>query len=271
VRLRRASRRARAHRLHRSLVNAGPLLTIHNHSRIIHLDAYVTRVQAARPRSRSTEPRSTSSRTAAGTEPRRATREPRGLPRFASVPRHAARARRHPVAPPVARGGRGRRGVSPRLLARRLPARALLDPEGPRASPRRGRRRAHARLRDEVHRVALRVRGEPRAEARGKVLADRYHLRVSKSPRQTRNLLKYVLLNTRHHADEENARREKRGLAALRSRVTPYSTPPPPRAGSTAGLAITPSTARRHAGSALHRPWRRRRPGCSRSGGGCSA
>jgi hypothetical protein len=48
----------------------------------------------------------------------------------------------------------------------------------------------------------------------GKVLADRYHLRVSKSPRQTRNLLKYVLLNPRHHADEENARREERGLAA---------------------------------------------------------
>jgi hypothetical protein len=35
---------------------------------------------------------------------------------------------------------------------------------------------------------------------RGPVLADRYHLRLLKTPREVRNALRYVLLNARHHA-----------------------------------------------------------------------
>jgi len=35
---------------------------------------------------------------------------------------------------------------------------------------------------------------------RGPVLADRYHLRVLKTPREVRNALRYVLLNARRHA-----------------------------------------------------------------------
>jgi len=34
----------------------------------------------------------------------------------------------------------------------------------------------------------------------GRVLADRYHLRVLKTPREVRSALRYVLLNARHHA-----------------------------------------------------------------------
>jgi len=33
----------------------------------------------------------------------------------------------------------------------------------------------------------------------GRVLADRYHLHVLKTPREVRNALRYVLLNSRHH------------------------------------------------------------------------
>jgi hypothetical protein len=35
---------------------------------------------------------------------------------------------------------------------------------------------------------------------RGRVLADRYHARVLKTPREVRNALAYVLLNARRHA-----------------------------------------------------------------------
>jgi hypothetical protein len=34
----------------------------------------------------------------------------------------------------------------------------------------------------------------------GPVLADRYHVRALKTPREVRNALRYVLLNARHHA-----------------------------------------------------------------------
>jgi hypothetical protein len=34
----------------------------------------------------------------------------------------------------------------------------------------------------------------------GPVLADRYHMRVLKTPREVRNALRYVMLNARRHA-----------------------------------------------------------------------
>jgi REP element-mobilizing transposase RayT len=46
----------------------------------------------------------------------------------------------------------------------------------------------------------------------GRVLADRYHLRVLTSPRQVRNALAYVLLNARRHAAKRLAQLERRGL-----------------------------------------------------------
>jgi REP-associated tyrosine transposase len=55
----------------------------------------------------------------------------------------------------------------------------------------------------------------------GRVLADRYHLRILRSPRQVRNALVYVLLNARRHAAQRVARRRKSGLRAA----------PIPRAG----------------------------------------
>ena len=38
------------------------------------------------------------------------------------------------------------------------------------------------------------------AERSGRVLADRYHLRLLRTPKEVRNALRYVLLNARHHA-----------------------------------------------------------------------
>jgi REP element-mobilizing transposase RayT len=46
----------------------------------------------------------------------------------------------------------------------------------------------------------------------GRVLADRYHLRVLTCPRQVRNALAYVLLNARRHAAKRIARLERCGL-----------------------------------------------------------
>ncbi len=40
------------------------------------------------------------------------------------------------------------------------------------------------------------------AGRRGTVFADRYHAEVLRTPRQTRNALAYVLLNTRHHQEQ---------------------------------------------------------------------
>jgi hypothetical protein len=45
-----------------------------------------------------------------------------------------------------------------------------------------------------VARVVQRVFGW-----RGPVLAERYHLRVLRTPREVRNVLRYVLLNARKH------------------------------------------------------------------------
>jgi hypothetical protein len=46
-------------------------------------------------------------------------------------------------------------------------------------------------------RLAQRI--NKRLGRRGKVLADRYHSRVSKTPRQVRNAILYVVQNLRHH------------------------------------------------------------------------
>jgi hypothetical protein len=37
---------------------------------------------------------------------------------------------------------------------------------------------------------------------RGPVLADRYHARIVKTPREVRNIIRYVLLNARKHASQ---------------------------------------------------------------------
>jgi REP element-mobilizing transposase RayT len=56
----------------------------------------------------------------------------------------------------------------------------------------------------------------------GRVLADRYHLRILTSPRQVRNALAYVLLNARRHAAKRIARLRRNGIevAPLPSRGT---------------------------------------------------
>ncbi len=72
----------------------------------------------------------------------------------------------------------------------------------------RGMKAIGARLARAVNRVFRRT---------GRVLADRYHLRVLKSPSQVRNALAYVLLNARRHA-------AKLGKALCRSmRLDPAS------------------------------------------------
>jgi hypothetical protein len=48
----------------------------------------------------------------------------------------------------------------------------------------------------------------------GKVLADRYHLRLLTCPRQVRNALAYVLLNARRHAAKRIARLQRSALKA---------------------------------------------------------
>jgi len=58
------------------------------------------------------------------------------------------------------------------------------------ASLGRGMMSIGARLARAVNRVAART---------GPVLADRYHFRLLRSPREVRNALRYVLLNARHH------------------------------------------------------------------------
>ena len=49
----------------------------------------------------------------------------------------------------------------------------------------------------------------------GKVLRDRYHHRVLKSPRQVRNAIAYVLLNARRHAAKRIAKLRKAGMKNL--------------------------------------------------------
>jgi len=50
------------------------------------------------------------------------------------------------------------------------------------------------------------------AQRRGKVFAERYHARVLRTPRETRNVLSYVLLNGRRHAAEGGVRLASRWI-----------------------------------------------------------
>lgn len=54
---------------------------------------------------------------------------------------------------------------------------------------------------------------------KGKLFAERYHERVLRTPREVRNVLRYVLLNARHHAAE-------RGQKLARDWIDPYSSGP---------------------------------------------
>jgi len=81
----------------------------------------------------------------------------------------------------------------------------MVESDGPRALG-RGMKAVGARLARAVNRVCAR---------RGRVLAERFHLHVLRTPREVRNALRYVLLNARKHL----------GPAALRlaARVDPAS------------------------------------------------
>jgi REP element-mobilizing transposase RayT len=72
----------------------------------------------------------------------------------------------------------------------------LVEAVGPDALG-RGMKSVGARLARAVNRVFRR---------RGPVLADRYHLRALKTPREVRNALAYVLLNARRHARKAGKR-----------------------------------------------------------------
>jgi len=61
----------------------------------------------------------------------------------------------------------------------------------------RGMKALGARLARAVNRVFSRA---------GRVLADRYHVRVLRGPREVRNALRYVLLNARRHAAQAGRR-----------------------------------------------------------------
>ncbi len=54
---------------------------------------------------------------------------------------------------------------------------------------------------------------------RGALFAERYHARALRSPREVRNVVRYVLLNARHHAAE-------RGERLARTWVDPFSSGP---------------------------------------------
>jgi hypothetical protein len=73
----------------------------------------------------------------------------------------------------------------------------------------RGMKAIGARLARAVNRVAGRT---------GRVLADRYHLRLLPTPKEVRNALRYVLLNARRHAATV-----RRKVDALRVRLDPAS------------------------------------------------
>ena len=64
--------------------------------------------------------------------------------------------------------------------------------------------------------IRLALRLNRRVGRRGKLFATRYHGRVMRSPREVRNVLRYVLLNARHHAKHALARRW----------IDPYSSAP---------------------------------------------
>jgi REP element-mobilizing transposase RayT len=76
----------------------------------------------------------------------------------------------------------------------------------------RGMMAIGARLARAVNRVAART---------GRVLADRYHVRMLGTPKEVRNALRYVLLNARHHAARAAA--TAKAMAAGIVRLDPAS------------------------------------------------
>jgi REP element-mobilizing transposase RayT len=81
---------------------------------------------------------------------------------------------------------------------------------------------------------------------RGRVVADRYHARLLRTPREVRNALRYVLLNARRHA----AMTARRVRAAMESLLDPASSA---RwfDGWKAGNSSVPNTRERSASAAL--------------------
>jgi hypothetical protein len=73
----------------------------------------------------------------------------------------------------------------------------------------RGMKAIGARLALAVNRVT---------EHSGRVLAERYHMRLLRTPREVRNALRYVLLNASHHVAKLRAR-IARARAAVETRV----------------------------------------------------
>jgi len=80
---------------------------------------------------------------------------------------------------------------------------------------------------------------------RGPVLADRYHLRTLKTPREVRNALAYVLLNARKHWQERNGAPPPERLDAGSSgrwfdgwRLVPGSREPPSGAVESPEIAL---------------------------------
>ncbi len=81
----------------------------------------------------------------------------------------------------------------------------------------------------------------------GRVLADRYHLRLLRTPREVRNALRYVLLNARHHVAKLRDRLARsRAAVAAQVRLDPASSA---RwfDGWKAGSAAVPNTPERSA------------------------
>jgi len=76
-----------------------------------------------------------------------------------------------------------------------------------RAALGRGMKSIGARLARAVNRVYART---------GAVLADRYHLRMLKTPREVRNALAYVLLNGRRHAAKRRGKAVVRRMQSVR-------------------------------------------------------
>lgn len=117
----------------------------------------------------------------------------------------------------------------------------------------RGMKAIGARLARAVNRIFRRV---------GPVLADRYHVRALRTPREVRNALAYVLLNARRHAAK----------LAGSCRARSQSIPPLRVAGSMDGaptLSSNDGCLPRHGGNRLL--WHPRAPGCCRSDGNNTA
>jgi REP element-mobilizing transposase RayT len=103
----------------------------------------------------------------------------------------------------------GGRGVAFRVVeynVLRNHVHLVVEAEGP-AALARGMQGLMVRLARGINREAGRV---------GKLFAERYHARVLRTPREVRAVLRYVLLNARHHAAE-------RGATLARGWIDPYS------------------------------------------------